>query len=143
MTISRAAVCGLLLGLLLSWLPSGTGAQGNIDCRVAVDNVFKKAKDLSIKDNILNDELASLPAKCKVEESDSMLGFPRYRDQIKAQQEEEDGSSRSTEKTAWAASPPGGGTPPGRVAVSPKDETVDEPSRLCRQACEIRELRQT
>ena len=126
MTISRAAVCGLLLGLLLLWLPSGTGAQGNIDCRAAVDNVFKKAKDLSIKDNVLNDELASLPAKCKVKESDSMLGFPRYRDQIKAQQEEEDGSSRRTEKTAWAASPPGGGTPPGRVAVSPKDETVDK-----------------
>jgi HEAT repeat protein len=131
MTISRAAVCGLFLGFLLLWLPSGTGAQGNIDCRAAVDNVFKKANDLSIKDNVLNDELASLPAKCKVKESDSVLRFPRYRDQIKAQQEEEDGSSRRTEKTAnrynrASPSDPGGGTPPGKAAVSPKDETVDK-----------------
>lgn len=88
MTISRMAVGGLLLGLLWLWLPSGVGAQGNVDCREAVDNLFKKAADLSIDFKTINDELAALPAKCKVKESDSILRLPRYRQQVKAEQEE-------------------------------------------------------
>jgi hypothetical protein len=88
MTISRTAVWGLLLGLLWLWLPSGVGAQGNINCRVAVDNLFKKAENLSIDFKAINAELTSLPTNCKVKESDSILRLPRYREQVKAEQEE-------------------------------------------------------
>lgn len=99
MTISRTAVCGLLLGLLLLWLPSGVGAQVSKSCRAAVDNLFMKAEDLSIDFKVINDELTSLSVKCKVQESDSILRLPRYREGIKMNKQEDDSSNGRLEKT--------------------------------------------
>jgi hypothetical protein len=100
MNILRTALYGLLLGLLLLWPPARSGAQGTVDCRAAVNNLFIKAADLSIDYKIINDELASLPAKCKVKESDSIIKLPKYREQIKAQKEEDDRSHGRLEKSA-------------------------------------------
>lgn len=115
MTISRTAVWVLLLGLLLLWFPSGTEAQVSKKCREAVDNLFKKAADLSIKDNVINGELTSLSVQCRVQESDSILRLPRYRDGIKMEKQEDDSSNGRLEKTAnWynqAASYDPGGIP--------------------------------
>jgi hypothetical protein len=102
MTMSRTAVYGLLLGLLLLllWLPAKSGAQGTVDCRAAMNNLFVKAADLSIDYKTINDELTSLPVKCKVKESDSVIRLPKYREQIKAEKEEDDRSHGRLEKSA-------------------------------------------
>jgi len=94
------AVCGLLLGALLLGLPPRSEAQGTVDCRTAVNNLFIKATDLSIDYKTINDELTSLPAKCKVKESDSILKLPKYREYIKAEKEEDDRSQGRLEKSA-------------------------------------------
>jgi hypothetical protein len=105
MTISRMSVCGFLAILL--WLPSVAGGQGTKQsdpaCRAAMDNLFEQAKDLSIDETVLNDELTKSKAKCGTKEADSIQRLPRFREQIKAQKKELSGSSGRTERSGKAA----------------------------------------
>lgn len=120
MTISQTAVCGLLLGLFLLWLPSSAGAQGTMlsvmGCRADADELFNKAADLSIDDKVFYEELAKFEKKCKTKEAGSMQSIPRRREQLLAARQERDESLKRLMEAAdkfektWG---PGGYQPHG------------------------------
>jgi hypothetical protein len=119
MTISRAAVCGLLLGLLLLWFPASAGAQGPmisvLGCRADAEELFNKAADPSIDDKVFYEELAKFEKKCKTKEAGSMQSIPRRREQLLAARQEREQSLNRLMKAAdkfektWG---PGGGYQP-------------------------------
>jgi hypothetical protein len=81
MTISRMAVCCLLLLATLLWLPSSAGAQGATACREAMEKMTNQAEAPS------NDELARFKAKCGTQEAGSLKNIDFYRNRVKAYRE--------------------------------------------------------